>query len=218
MRLLLAAALTTVLAAAPALAAGEQQRTIAVTGEASRVVPNDIATFDAVVSVRRATPAAALRAASARMRRVVAALESGGIAAGDLATQAAGVHRAGHKRTGYVATSDVAVTVHALARTARLIEDAVDAGATRIDGPEFAREDTDPAYREALSAALGQARAKAEALAADAGATLGAVQSITESGAEVESSFSRLPAAADAAVRPGRSTVSAYLTVVYAIS
>ena len=107
-----------------------------------------------------------------------------------------------------------------IGHTGGVIDDAIRAGATRLSGPSFWRSNTADLYKQALVNALRKARAKAEALAADSGQTLGEVQSISESGAQVQtydSAGATTPSAA-APVNPGHSTVTADLTAVYAIA
>jgi uncharacterized protein YggE len=158
------------------------------------------------------------------MRRVIAAIEAGGVAARDIKTQHVGVQRSvrRHHPVSYIATNSVSVVVHAIRTTGAVIDAAVGAGATRVSGPSFWRSRTADLYQQALIAALHKARAKAQALAADSGATLGDVQSIIESGAQVQSlgdSNASIKAPSPSTpVQPGRSTVTADLTAVFAIA
>lgn len=200
------------------------RRTISVTGSATVTAANDTAGFTTGVDVRRSTPGAALRSASATMRRVLAALEALGIADEDIRTQRVGVdrivRRAGGRRiTAYEAVNTVFVTVRAIRRTGAAIDAAVAAGATRVSGPSFWRASTRDLYRRALVLALRKARGKAAALAADAGTTLGEVLRIAESGAEVVPYASSDSIGASAApIEPGRTRVTAGLTAVFAMS
>lgn len=212
---------TACLGAAPASAQDDSGgRSIAVTGTATVTAPNDTAGFSAGVDARRTTPGAALRAASADMRRVVAALRTAGVEADDIRTRQVTVRRVTRRRVvRYVAINAVSVVVRAIRTTGAVIDAAVDAGATRVNGPTFWRSSTAGLYRQALVRALGKARAKARALAADAGATLGDVRSITESGAEIASYDSAAGGqATPSPVNPGRTTVTADLTAVFAMS
>ena len=222
MRALTATLAAALLAAAPAHAQDEPEpRAITVAGAATIRVVNDTAGFTTGVEVRRATARAALREASRRMSSVLAAIRRGGVADADVRTSRVGVHRV--KRRGvvsYAAVNTVSVTVRAIATTGAVIDAAVRSGANVVSGPRFWRADTRDLYRRALVAALRNARAKAEALAADSGATLGPVQRIAESGVDVvyEEASSDAQGAVGAPVRSGRTRVTAELTAVFAIA
>lgn len=217
--LTLSAAAALLACCVPAAAADDPpQRTISVAGTAAVTAANDTAGFTTGVTVRRSGATEALRAASARMRRVLAAVGDEGVARADIRTQRVDVvrvHR--HHVAAYNATSTVFVTMHAIQRTGTVIDAAVQAGANRLSGPRFWRSSTKDLYQRALIAALRKARAKAEALAAEAGATLGAVQTITEGGSEPfsYSDSGASLAAPSAPVRPGRTRVTAEVSVVY---
>src|SRR4051794_34340711 len=204
--------------AAPAAAADDPpQRTITVAGRAAVTAANDTAGFTTGVSVRRSGAAEALRATSARMQRVLSALEAQGIARRDIRTDHVGVARVRrHRVVAYVGSSSVFVTVRAIGDTGAVIDAALGAGANRLSGPSFWRSSRSDLYQRALISALRKARAKAEALAAEAGATLGAVQTITEGDVpDYSYDSSSGSTAAPAPVRPGRTKVTADIAVVY---
>jgi hypothetical protein len=168
--------------------AGAAAATIETTGTATLTVPNDTASFDASLSARRSTPVAALDAVGAGTRRLLAAIEADGVAARDIATSALTVHpgskKVHHKVTHFfVADSSLSVTVRVIANVGRVLQGAARAGATSLDGPSFYLSSSDAIYDQALQAALTQAKAKAAALAATGGLTLGAPTVITEGGA-----------------------------------
>jgi uncharacterized protein YggE len=158
------------------------------------------------------------------MQRMLAAIRAQGVADRDLRTQRVDVDRVVRRGrvVAYRATNAVFVTVRAIAKTGSVIDAAVAAGANRIDGPTFWRLRTADLYRQALVTALRKARAKAEALAAESGATLGEVLSISESGAQLDDYLSRDASSGVATtgtpIRPGRARVTADLTAVFAIT
>ena len=215
--LTLAAAAAFVCCASSAAADDPPQRTISVAGTAAVTAANDTSGFTTGVTVRRSSAAAALRAASARMQRVLSALDAAGIARRDVRTQRVDVTRTRRRHTvGYDAISTVFVTVRAVQRTGSVVDAAVRAGANRLAGLRFWRSGTKDLYQQALIAALRKARAKAQALATEAGATLGAVQTISEGGVQSFSYDSSAGSvAAPAPVRPGRSKITADVAVVY---
>ena len=86
------------------------------------------------------------------------------------------------RRVSYVARNAVRVTVRRLAGAGTLVDRAVGAGATSVDGPSFAVANAQEVYRRTLAAAFAEARRKAERLAAEAGVTLGPPLHIRESG------------------------------------
>jgi uncharacterized protein YggE len=203
LRLWLPLALSLLALAAPAAALGAE-RTVSVTGKATLEVPNDSARIGLGVNAVRPTKAAALRATSARLARVIAAVQRiPGVGDGDVRTGSVTVgelRRDGRKlyRTG----QGITVTLHQPDRAGELIGAAVRAGAGGVRGPTFFVGDTEAAYARALAAAFEKARAKAQALATQAGATLGPAQTIVEAGA-IEP-----PQPLDAAGKGGGETVS----------
>jgi hypothetical protein len=82
--------------------------------------------------------------------------------------------------------------------------------------------DSQAQYREAVDAAMDDARARAEAIAAKAGVKLGAPVAIIESGGggyPVPMYGTRTAAdAAEISIEPGTQEISASLTVTFAIS
>lgn len=223
---LIATLVASAAAASPALAQDEDdRRSISVFGSAGVTVVNDTAGFSTGVSERRSTPNLALRAASLEMQQVLGALRRAGVSDADLRTTNVSVRRVYRdgEPAGHLATQSVAVTVRAIDTTGGVMDAAVQAGADRLSGPRFWAADTSGLYRQALAGALRRARDKAQALAAESGASLGEVLSISESGADVV----HLPASAESApgggakdvtVRPGRSRVRAELTAVFALT
>lgn len=166
----------------------------------------------------------ALQGAAVKMRSIIAALRAAGVASGDLRTTSVSVRRArrGGRTVGFKATQSISVTVRDIEAAGEVIDGAVRAGADRISGPRFWAAQTGGLYRRALAAALRRARDKAEALAAESGATLGQVLSIAEQGADVvylKDEGVSAPLAAEAApIRPGRTRVTADLTAVFEIT
>ena len=220
-----AALLTAALAAVPAGAADDPpQRTISVSGTANIAAANDTGGFTTGVEVRRSKPSDALQSAAARMQHILDALAAQGIARKDIQTQRSDVRRERRKRVVlYVATTTVSVTVREVLHTGRAISAAVEAGANRLSGPRFWRSSTRDLYEKAMIDALHKARAKAQALAADEGVTLGPVQTIDEGEPEYDyaadgGGYAGAPAKATTPVRPGRTKVTAAVSVVYAIS
>ena len=210
------------LALALPAAATAAERTVSVTGKATLEVPNDTASVGLGVSAVRTTKAAALRAASARLRAVIVAVQAiPGVGDGDVRTGSISVRRIERgKTTRYRSGQGVTVTLHEPDRAGELVAAAVAAGASGVRGPNYFVGDTEAAYGRALAAAFEKARAKAQLLATQAGATLGPVQTIVESGG-IEPPVFAAPeeksGSADQAppTKPSTSTVTATVNVVF---
>lgn len=190
----------------PASAAAVE-RTVTVSGTASRQVPNDTASVGLGVSLERDSRGAALRATSAKLRRVIAAVQAiPGVGEGDVATGRISVGRSfggEGEPPRYRASQGIAVVLHEPAEAGNLIAAAIAAGATGTRGPSFFLGDPEAAYAAALTAAFDQAKARAGALAAQAGATLGPALSIAEGGSvEPPLQEAASPVAKDCAAAP----------------
>jgi uncharacterized protein len=219
-RLTLAAALVSALLA-PATAAA-QDRTIAVKGEATQEAPNDAASLTFSVSKERRSKGAALGVVATRLRAVIAAVQSvPGVEAGDVTTGAISVRKVRHKPIVYRASEGIVVILRQPEKAGELVNAAVAAGATGTGGPNFFPSDPEAAYRNTLLAAFDSAKAKAAALATRAGATLGPALTIEEGSEVVPQSTPRSTKGAEAApappAKPGTSTVTATVRVVFAL-
>jgi uncharacterized protein YggE len=219
---LAAAALAGVARPEPASSAEDEAAAgLTVTGTGSvRTVP-DRAQFAFGVETQAATARAALAANTAAAGRLLAALRTAGIAAADLQTAQVSLsprtNEQGTEIVGYSASNTVTATIRDLARIGGLVDAAVDAGANSISGPSLTRADATAQYRQALRAAFGDAREKAEALAAASGRSVGRVTAIVEGGG-----VTPLPAA-DAArssveIAPGTQTIEASVSVTFELT
>jgi uncharacterized protein YggE len=215
-------------------AASAVERTVTVSGSAARKVPNDTASIGFGVSLERKTRGAALRAASAQLRRVIAAVQAiPGVGEGDVTTGRISVNKVFRdERPLYRASEGISVVLHDPAEAGNAVSAAIAAGATGTNGPDYFLGDPEAAYNAALTAAFDQARGRAAALAAQAGAALGPALSIAEGGS-VEPPISAAPVAKDVCateapvttkrcaatppVKPGTSKVTATVSVVFAL-
>jgi uncharacterized protein YggE len=194
-----------------------------VNGTAAQQVVNDTASLFVSVSRDRRTRRAALRAVAVRLRALIGVVqEFPGVEPGDVTTGLVSVQRLSRRKRFFRAGEGITVILHDPSRAGELITAVIAAGATDTRGPNFFPSDPDLAYTDALIAAFDQAKARASALAARAGAVLGPVISIEE-GAQLSS----VPAAArrrsatgpeaSPPARPGTSTVDATVHVVFAL-
>ncbi len=201
------------------------ERTVSVHGTATLKVPNDTASLGFSVSKERKTRKTALQAVAVHLRKVIATVQgTPGIGPGDVSTGEISVRKTTKgKRTLYRAAEGIGVILHEPDRAGELVAAAVAAGATGTRGPNFFPGNPEQAFNTALLAAFAQAKAKATALAGAAGATLGQVLSIEE-GAEINETTpvsgevkGGPKASPSPPVKPGSSTVTATVRVVFAL-
>jgi uncharacterized protein YggE len=199
---------------------------ITVTGTGTaRAVPN-VADWSFGVQSDADTAAAALNAASNATRKILDALRDAGVAQEDLRTEHVSLYPRttddGRAVIGYTASSSIHATVRELGEAGAVVDAAVRAGANEVYGPSLRVSDSRAQYRAAAEAAIDDARARAEALAANAGLTLGAPVAIVETGSSIPGPlYDRAMAGAEAAslpIEPGVNEITATLTVTFAIS
>ncbi len=127
---------------------------------------------------------------------------------------------------GYRASNTVETRLEDLTKVGGVIDAGVAAGANQIEGIAFELKQDTEQRKQALQAAVAEARAKAEAIAAGMGVRLDSVREVTEGGVDViqpRAKMARMAPAmmsqdAGAPVEPGQVRVSATVTVQYAIS
>lgn len=202
-------------------AAAETAGGITVQGTASVASTPDRAELSFGVESQGETARAALAANAAEMRRVIAAVKAAG--GQDVKTQTVFLSpRYGERNEvqSFVAVNTVSTTA-TVARAGALIDAGVAAGANQVYGPSLTVSDRADRYREALRAAVANARANAQALAAAANVSLGRITAIVESGAAPVPQ----PLAADRAaiaestpIEPGSDETRASVTVTFAVS
>jgi uncharacterized protein YggE len=193
---------------------------ITVTGTGTATSVPDRASFSFGVTTQAATASQALARNGDAMEKVIAALKAHGIATADLQTQSVSLSPRTSEQgdiVGYTASDSVSAT-GSIDRAGEVIDAAVGAGATDVSGPSFTRADQDALYRQALKAAVADAKAKAQVLAAAAGVSLGGVTAIVESGQEpVPIPFGRT-AAPSTPIEPGTQQTQATVTVTFALA
>jgi uncharacterized protein len=204
--------------------------TIVVSGTGRVLVTPDVGDLRLGVVVTRPTAAAARAEAAAVMTRILAAVDATGVPRTDVRTSLLSVqprydYHDGKPPTltGYELANVVEITVRDLARLGELVDGALTAGATSMDGLGFRVDDPEPAEREARRAAMAAARTRAEVLAEAAGLTLHGVRAILEGGALVPPGplfkGGRMALVADSMPTPveaGSSEVEVTVTVTYA--
>jgi hypothetical protein len=195
-------------------------RTITVSGTGTVSAVPTQAGFDFGVSTRAKTAQQALADDSAQMRKLIAALEAAGVPAASLQTSSVSLEpvTSGDDSAivGYSASNTVSATVAQLSKAGAVVDAAVAAGANQVDGPNLTVADQRAQYDQALKAAVADARAKAQVLAAAGGLQVGAVASIEENTGGAPVPFAQ--SAADSAGTPiqaGTQEVTANVTVVF---
>jgi uncharacterized protein YggE len=163
--------------------------TIVVPGRGTVVVSPDVANLRLGVVVVRPTAGDARQAAAAVMTAVVDALVAGGVDRRDLRTSLISLDAVrdysserGPRVTGYQLSNAVEATIRQIDTSGALIDAALAAGATSMDGLSFRLADPREALGEARRRAVADARSRAETLATEAGVTLGRVVAIVEGG------------------------------------
>ena len=202
--------------------------TIVVSGTGRIAVQPDVADLRLGVTVAKPSVEAARAQAGVLMDAILSAVEGAGVAHPDVRTSLLSVqprydYREGRAPTltGYEVANMVEVTVRDLATLGAVVDAALAAGATSMDGLTFRVSDPALPEREARVAAMGEARARADVLAEAAGLTIQGVTDILEGGpSRPPGPFpkaERMAMAADVAtpVEAGMLEVAVTVTVTY---
>jgi uncharacterized protein YggE len=155
---------------------------IEVTGTGSVRVAPDRARVSFAMETRAEAADAAADANAEAMERVVQALRAADFTGLELGTfgyalrpeYAMNDDQRTRRIVAYTVLNNVGATVEDVGVVGRLVDTAIRAGANRVGGISFYREDTSAARREALAEAVRTARAEAEVIATALGRTLGA--------------------------------------------
>jgi uncharacterized protein len=190
-----ALAVTLIIAAVAPLASAQDVATttaapgppvIVTTGEAVLQRAPDRAWVTISAESHARTPEEAQRANTAAMSAVNARLKASAVAADAIQTVGYNLQPeydyANGKQTlrDYLARNEVQVRVDALDRVGQVIGAAVESGATNVSGIRFDVKDRDAAEREAMSRAVADAVARAQAAAAGARVAVDRVLRIEE--------------------------------------
>ncbi|HXR11254.1 MAG TPA: SIMPL domain-containing protein [Gaiellaceae bacterium] len=198
--------------------------TVTVSGTGTVTAVPDQASFDFSVQTKAATATAALAKNGADVRAVIAAVEGAGVAESDIQTAQVSLEPVtssdGTTIVAFSASDTISVTSLTVAKAGSVVDAAVGAGATSVDGPNLTVSSQDALYAQALKAAVAQAKTKAQALADAASETLGAVVTIDEGGGSVPVPFAQSAAASvgGTPIQAGTQEVQATVTVTFAMS
>lgn len=216
------------LAIGPALADDHLPATITVTGEGTVEAVPDLATVSLGVTTEGATAAAAMEANSEALAKVMARIEGAGIAARDVQTSNLSLNPnwqstdgTTSRIVGYVASNILTVRVRALDKLGGVLDAVITDGANTLNGISFGLAEPGPAQDRARVQAVTAARARADLLVGAAGAKLGPILSISESGPTIAPPvpmFRVEASMADAVpVAAGEVGVTAYVTMTFEI-
>jgi len=193
----LAAGLSAALFGAAPLVAQEATATagsITMEGRGTVSVAPDMAVISASVVTTGEDAAKVLSGNSSAIARVIEAIKGEGIDAKDIQTRGFGIYpRYDHSKSnarqpdivGYEIRNGIEVKIRDLTKLGDLLTLTVESGANSVDGIRFEVSDPGKKLDEARKQAVAASRHKAEVFAAAAGANLGAIISITETGIEM---------------------------------
>jgi len=194
---------------------------ITVLGTGSVNVTPDRASFAFGTVNQAATANGALTASSQSIARVIAAIKKAGVAQADIQTSDVSLsprmNDTGNEIVGYTASNTVTATIRKLGDAGDVVDAAVGAGSNQVYGPNLLASDQDAAYRNALKAAVADARAKAETLAAAANSTLGKITAIVEGGGAMPMPVAVGAKDSSVPIEPGTQKIEATVSVTFAL-
>lgn len=207
----------------------DQTGSISVNGQATLKVDPDTVSLSLGVIAQAATASEAMNSCSAKMDKVISAVKSAGVPAANIQTSNISLgpiykydpNGSDPVITGYQAQNQVSVTWKEIGKVGALIDAAVQAGANNAYGIAFTASDASSHYLEALAAAVRDARAKADALAAAAGCRVGKVKSLScdsySPGPVYRQEMKLASDALPAPIEPGQVDIQVNVSVVYGI-
>jgi uncharacterized protein YggE len=215
--------------AVPALAQETTPRrpVISISGEGILTAKPDRASISSAVVTEGKTAREALDANTAAMTSVLASYRDAGLEERDIATSGFTIQPRYADRknnetpriTGYEVRNSVTVRVRDLDKLGDILDKAVTSGANQFNGLSFEISDADRKLDDARKAAFADAKRKAELYAAQAGARLGRVLDMSESGGSrpmpvmMRADFAK--AAAPVPIAPGESEVQVNVNVTF---
>lgn len=205
-------------------ASDEPREGITVTGVGHVDSVPDAAEFSLGITTKGETAREALAANSERMRRLIAALKTAGVAERDIKTQNVSIgpnYDGGPEPDGYSASNTVSVRIRDIDRAGAVLEAASQAGANNVYGPSLTRGNREALEAQALEKAVENARKRAETLARAADVGLGRVTAIAETvdrgGYELFAQRAAAGEASDVPIEKGTEEIAASVTVTFAI-
>jgi uncharacterized protein YggE len=200
-------------------------------GQAEGKVTPDRVSVLVNVQTRATTAAAAAAENASRTRAVLDALTRLGLSRDQLSTEGYTAYpemnydRPGNtpKVTGYVVTNSVRAESKRVDQAGAIIDAALGAGANIINALSFYASSIEEARREAIGAAVANARADAEAMAQAAGGRLGALLELSTQGPTIPprpmfdlAARGKVAMAEPTPINPGQQTVTVFVTARWA--
>ena len=218
---------TATMIAVPAWAEAAQA-TISVTGDGSVSVAPDMATVSLGVTTEADTAKAAMTANNEALTTVIERLKSAGVEARDIQTSGLSLgprfdysvtsSSGSQAINGYIASNMLTVRVQAIDTVGGVLDAVITDGANTLNGVTFGLKDSRAATDEARKTAITDARRKAELYAAEVGAKLGRVVSISEQNgfmSPMPMGAAAFDKASDVPVAQGELSVGASVGVVF---
>jgi hypothetical protein len=144
----------------------------------------DTARVEIGVETSAPTTSEAIAQNNTQVAAVIDKLTGLGVAEDDMQTRNFNMHarydEKGQQVVGYNVSNTVTVTIRNLEQAGTLLDSVVQVGANRIYGINFSVDDPSALLEQARNEAIANARAKAEQLAQQSGASVGEVLVITE--------------------------------------
>jgi uncharacterized protein len=208
----------------------EPSARIIVSGEGSVRVAPDYAEIGCGATTKAKTAKEATNADSKAMAAVAAALRSAGIEQKDIQTTRFSLQPVytpaqpdtEPKLTGFSASNQFRVTIRQIGSVGDILDRLIAAGATDIGSVEFLHSDSSKALDQARTAAIADAKRKAELYAQAAGLKLGSVSWISEDSADTPRPFfgamRAVPAMTAVPIAAGEDTLRVRLTVGFDIA
>ena len=200
-------------------------QSIVVRGTADVAATPDMARIHIGISKEALEADEAIKRLSADLTEVLAVLSDAGLGAEAVQTSAIRLdQRLDYNRdgqppriVGFVASSNLRLTVDALEDLGSLLDAVVDAGVTQINQIRFDVANPEPFLEQARIKAVQNGRAKAETYAGAAGVNLGQLVELSEAGGVSAPIMMEASMARDAGVpiAPGQITFSASVTMRY---
>ena len=213
--------------------------TITVSGSGEVMLTPDTASFSLSIHTTEAEAALAQENNTLIAEAVLASLKANGIGESDIKTENISLYEeydyseSERKLIGYTMNNTLSVTVRSIDSVGKVISDAIAAGATGTYGLRFTVADSSEGYGNALSAAIEDAKYKAEVMAQALGVTHVPVPvSTTETSSSYtpqlyadsnEAVMEEAPmyssgASGSASVSKGELSITARVSVVYAVT
>lgn len=160
-------------------------KVVRVVGTADVKVVPDRAVIELGVEKQNAGAVTAKQAADTASRKIIAALQAGGVESKDIQTTYLSLQPQSYVRKGvrvsyFVAAQTLTVTVRDLPRLDALLESLIKSGGNRIDSIRYETSDLRKYRDQARDLAVKAAREKAGALAGALGQQIGRAQTIDE--------------------------------------